>query len=555
MIHGAAHPHKSYHSSTQQTIPCHPHIESKTIFPAHNSQNDMGLHQTTATAVPDSLLPLGGGDLTDTDPCWSQILATHMIPSRSLGWAIAALYVQNRANFHLAVRICTEHLVNLVPRNAAHQIRSIVSLLRTILPAIVTYNDHVALFSQAQGGRERLGSVLAGQLSRALHLPSLTIRDRCQRWYQTPDGDSYFDGTRLNIVEVLLLLKVIGVKCSGFERAAFKESLSSLTKFYFASPMRKSLKSTAGLFTPCYLVLLLEKEVVANEDTMVMFNPILGTPRLGFSPYEYEFVILPVLLDIIRIAPNDERLVATSNLGLILNALHCVDCLRLRKKILVALFVLAAIVSFPSIAIALNAPCTSFESEFPVHRGSYADVLLEVVTRATTHGSLRLSCLVVAAVVPYASRLSYSSAVSLFKLLEFVLGSGDMQLVTLVLSSIHYAVNRSIRDNVPLVIVFMKNSKLLSMILKANPAFEECDQLLSVAKNINQELKLLGSKMKSTDLERFFDDPSCERFALPVLRPPQIDFDYVQEMGQHAANLAAYYIFNEIGVVPRQPDS
>jgi hypothetical protein len=100
----------------------------------------------------------------------------------------------------------------------------------------------------------------------------------------------------------------------------------------------------------------------------------------------------------------------------------------------------------------------------------------------------------------------------------------------------------------------MKNSKLLNRIFKSNPIFEECDQLLSVARNINQELKLLGSQVKSTDLERFFDDPSCERFALPVLRPPQIEFDYLSEIGEHCANLAADYVFSEMGVVPRQPD-
>jgi hypothetical protein len=302
------------------------------------------------------------------------------------------------------------------------------------------------------------------------------------------------------------------------------------------------------------LVLLLEKEVIASEDTMVMFSPRIGSARIACSASEYEFVILPVLLNIIKIAPTDDRLVDTSNLGLILNALHCVDCMRGRKKFMTALFVLASIVSFPSISISLNEPCTSFESELPVHRGSYADVLLEVVTRTTTHGSLRLSCLIIAAVIPYASNLSYSSSVSLFQLLEFIVNSGDSHLTTMILSSIHYIVNRSIRENVPLVIVLLKNSKLLSSILKANPTFEECDQLLSVAKNINQELKLLGSKVKSTDLERFFDDPSCERFALPVLRPPQIEFDYIAEIGQHAANLAAYYLFSEIGIVPHPPD-
>jgi hypothetical protein len=105
--------------------------------------------------------------------------------------------------------------------------------------------------------------------------------------------------------------------------------------------MPETLKSMASLFAPSSLVLLLEKEWLC-------------------SAYGYEFVILPVLLNIIKIAPTDNRPVDTSNLGLILNSLHCVDCLRRRKKFIAALFVLASIVSFPSISISLNEPLYVF---------------------------------------------------------------------------------------------------------------------------------------------------------------------------------------------------
>jgi hypothetical protein len=115
----------------------------------------------------------------------------------------------------------------------------------------------------------------------------------------------------------------------------------------------------------------------------------------------------------------------------------------------------------------------------------------------------------------------------------------------------HYIVNRSINENVPLVIVLMKDSKLLIGVLKMISSFNECDQLLSPAKNIHQELEQMETKVKSTELEKFFDDPLCERFALMVLKLPQIEFDAVAQINQHLTNFATCYVFNEVGVVPR----
>jgi hypothetical protein len=296
---------------------------------------------------------------------------------------------------------------------------------------------------------------------------------------------------------------------------------------------------------------LLCKEVVRGDDPVVLFQPLIANLQFTFAGHEHERVVLPLLLNVLKLAGTDHRIVDNSTLALILNALHCVDLLRNRKKAMISLFVLAAIVSFPSVCISLNEPCTLFESETPVHRGSYVDVLLEVVVRGASPSYLEISAMIISAVIPYASNLSYSSAVSIFKFLETLVSSNKLQSISVIVVAIHYVVNRSIRENVPLVIVLMKNSKLLIGVLKMIPNFDECDQLLSLAKTINQELKQMGTKVKSTDLEKFFDDPSCERFALPVLRPPQIEFDAAAQINQHLNNLAAYYVFNELGVVPR----
>jgi hypothetical protein len=109
------------------------------------------------------------------------------------------------------------------------------------------------------------------------------------------------------------------------------------------------------------------------------------------------------------------RIADGSNVVVVLNVLHCFDCLQGRRKFIVALFV-----SFPSLSIALNPSAAAFDSEVPIHRASSADVLLEVATRSTTHGSLKRSCAIVAVAVTYASNISSSSAVSLFRVVEAV---------------------------------------------------------------------------------------------------------------------------------------
>jgi hypothetical protein len=352
-------------------------------------------------------------------------------------------------------------------------------------------------------------------------------------------------------MEVLLLLKLIGVNFARFECAALVRSAAAAMKFYLESSIRKSLRALGSLLSASYLVVMLCREVVRGDDPVVLFQPLIANLHFTFASHEYERIVLPLLLNVLKLAGTDERIVDNSTRALILNALHCVNLLRNRKKALISLFVLETIVSFPSVCISLNEPCTSFESEAPVHRGSYVDVLLEVVIRGASPNYLEISAMIISAVIPYAPNLSYSSAVSLFKFLETLVSANAMQSINVIVVAIHYVVNRSIRENVPLVIVLMKNSKLLTGVLKMISSFDECDQLLSLARNISQELKQMGTQVKSTDLEKSFDDPSCERFALPVLRPPQIEFDAAAQITQHLSNLAAYYGFNELGVVPR----
>jgi hypothetical protein len=457
------------------------------------------------------------------------------------------LYAQNRQNCENSIILAIKRLANCLRTSSAVDSLAPIVVLRAFLPVVVTNANHAKLFRRSVNNGDNLSIFLPVLLGKLLFYPGFTIPRKPFKWYDSPLADeSRFDQNRLMVTELLLLLKQVGADFSTFDFAPIVSALSNALTYYLSSPVHRTMTAVAQLFQPCFLLLLSSDNLVKDQ----IFDSIVSGRDHPFSGPEYEIVILPILLNLIKLATTDEQIISSAGLSLILNSLHCVDVVRHKKKFGIAMFCLAAISSFPSVCIGLNEPCTSFESDIPVHRGSYADVLVEIVTRGATSSSMKISVLVLSAVIPYASNLSYSSAVSIFRLLETLFNGNNGECVNMIVAAVHFVINRSIRENVPLVIVLMKNSRLVMNILKANPGFEECEQLVSLAKNINQELKQLGNKVKSSDLEKFFDDPSCEHFALPVLRPPQIDFDFGAQVNHQILSLCSLYITNEIGVVP-----
>ena len=148
-----------------------------------------------------------------------------------------------------------------------------------------------------------------------------------------------------------------------------------------------------------------------------------------------------------------------------------------------------------------------------------------------------LSATALSLILPYSANLSYSSVSALLNFLGHLFQSHSIKITKILISSIHFCINRSIRENIPLMIMLMKNLSLFCHILKKEPDFEECKQLILLIKSINSELKQNGTTFTSNDLELFFSDPSCEHFASPVLRPPIIDFDFIANLEKPIKNM------------------
>jgi hypothetical protein len=133
-------------------------------------------------AIPTFLTHFGTGDIPGSDPYWRTLFSTEIVLTPDLAASIPLLYGRNLRNFHLAMRIAAQRLAALI---GAHQVKGIapaITLVRLALPVIVTNNDRVKLFSQPLGTGDKMGTVLVGSLSAALHHRGLTLSPGCDAW-------------------------------------------------------------------------------------------------------------------------------------------------------------------------------------------------------------------------------------------------------------------------------------------------------------------------------------------------------------------------------------
>lgn len=513
----------------------------------------MGSNQSLESIEPPQIISLlGSKDIVETSKYWPQLFSYDFSNTNlsNLQNYISSIYPNKPYNFHLSIKMCGLKLQEIIEKkdndNCLNKINTIVIFLRVVLPVIISSGCHISVLNQFIENDQKLGSFLASTLIILLHYKDFTIIKEGGLWYQDQENETSLEANRLNLIELLILLKTIGINFQNFDQQMIAKSVSSMLTFYFHFSSRKSLNIVRKLLQSSILFLLLLKTNLESDDTIQMYHMLTNDSDNKFLQDENNTFVLPLIYSLLFIASKDDSIIDSSGLPLIINTLYLCD----QQKDVSSLNALALILSFPSTSIALNTACISFESSVPVHRGSYADIVIEVVTRQSM-SLLKPIVMVLVNVIPYASNLSYGSAISIFKILSTAQSQKDKESVKMIVSAIHYAVNRSVRDNIPLVILVMKNSKLLIAINKEYEMFEECDQLVSFVKNVNQELKQIGAIFQSSELEKFFNDPSCEHFALPVLRPPQIDFDLGEEIDKQAKNMAALYIINQIGVQPK----
>lgn len=438
---------------------------------------------------------------------------------------------------------------------------SIISIIRYILPLLEAKQDSYL------DDIQRIQKVYF-LLIQCLHIQGITLFPKSHNWSDVPSfSDDKFDSFRLIIIENLIilshiiesnekLLKVQSDESSNphFSPLIFKDdviinhigiltrSILNCFESYSNFTRRKQLSNLQqrqilignSLILLHYLYLKtgtnFESFNISSQEILTLHSYLFKSLNRSNGNAEMDSFIIPLLLFLVKAMFSDNSLINLGELSLGVNILHIIDRYREKANLYSVMYTISFLSSFSSLALSLNVPCEVFESNWPLHRGTHTDIFIEIISRTTLlspkmYGFAAIS---ISSVLPYSANLSYSSAISIFTLLEnlCLYHSKAKKVMKYLIHSIHFCINRSIRENIPLMIVMMKKLELLNKINQILSADEECQQLIVLVKSINSELRQTGNSFTSAKLEKFFCDPSCEYFASPVFKRPSIDFDF-----------------------------
>ena len=492
---------------------------------------------------------LGTEDLTGNKDFFDQLFDpknAELLNKPGISKQLTQYYQQKPDNFIEFLKQTISHLSDFLSKsdkkqneNESNSIKSnisIFSLLRIILPLLVNSNYGHQKLSEIYQDEKSLGSTLF------LICTKIFIQ-----------SSEKYDDFSLYVLECIIIL----IRCSYNSNESteqnedfnllvnkIKENVIKILKNYHSSKNidKKSSQKNIQLML-IFLELINDNIIIKNSENMKiewkqLFDTIIQNINKQNGLEELKSIFLPLSFQLyfnyLKIIENESRTEQENSLidnekinnQILINLLHLVDINGKSSIAKGCFYVLSLFLSLEPIKKCLNLPCSSFESSWPVHRGSLCDLIIEIVTRySTLNQTLLHSCVdCISTIIPSASNISYVSAVSLMKLISKGSELKDEYIIDNIIKAIHFAINRSIRENVPLVIVLLKNSKMFLQMHKLREDFEELASLVTFVKNVNQELKQMGTTFKSAELEAFFQDPACEHFANPVLKPPELDY-------------------------------
>ena len=412
---------------------------------------------------------------------------------------------------------------------------SVFSLLRLILPLLINSSYGHQKLSEPYKDEKSLGYCLFSL--------STKIFNQC---------DS-FDNFSLIVIECIIML----IRCSfdvkddpekteDFKILVnkLKDNVKEMLINYHKSKANDKKSTQKSILLMLVFLELVEDNIILNdaekikEEKRSMFSLLVQNITKQSGIDELKTLFLPLVFQLYfnymniieKETKTDEETDFVENTKynsqLLINLLHLVDVNGKNYISRGCFYALSLFLSMDPIKKCLNIPCTSFESSTPVHRGSICDILIEIAYRnSVVNPSILHSCVdCISTALPHASNISYVSAVSIINLILKGNKLKDEYVIDNLIKAIHFSINSSIRENVPLVIVLLKNSKMFIQMSKVRTSFEELNSIVTFAKNVNQELKQMGTTFKSAELESFFQDPACEHFANPVLKPPEQNF-------------------------------
>ncbi|EAY23225.1 hypothetical protein TVAG_185310 [Trichomonas vaginalis G3] len=338
----------------------------------------------------------------------------------------------------------------------------------------------------------------------------------------------------LGIIRILTYLKLQRFKVPHQNYINFVNYALCKTHQVFLSPSGKgpSYEIQVNISqTSLILILLLKINIPLLKIKFIsLYQPFTDTSSFK---YRNETIYLLVVCALnIKSAIKD--IIKKKGFVVFTNLLNILDTIHLSNFSPYIMYIIMRSIDSKTFTQQFNLPFSSNKSfNIRFHRGTYLDVTNEIICKCLSDNKNLYDFAIpsIAKLILNAKNISYFTAMTILDLI-----SATKSL--LLINCLHYTINNGIRSNISLIIVMMKKSNIFFQLQKLYPDSQEVNSIVVMLKNINTELKQIGDNFTDVFLENFFQDPTCEHFANPVLRVPSTEMKVQLHHFEFFGNLA-----------------
>lgn len=424
-------------------------------------------------------------------------------------------------NLILLLKKCIAALKTIIDKSNDKSIKqpaeTVLVLLKYTVPILLSSETASKTFSEKEDDEISRGTNLYLLLVQYISLPHVAIRSKEKNWSSGTRDDSKFDRNRCIIVEIIILLLFKGYTHPNADFNSFVISAINCLRCHLNYDSKKNLKNVVLsrnlIHASLTLLLLLNINISSLEiDHNQVFEPFLVPNFRNSANEDLSSFIIPLAF---HFAPIIRSKIKNDGIFILSNLFHLLDKNSGCYTAKLVMYVILQSIDEKELKDQINEPCQNFISSKPVHRGSFFDVYTEVISRVVAQSPeiAEFAIQSLSKLLFIARNISYTSSISIINLLS-ISKSQDL------IKTMHYVVNNGIRNNISLNIVMLKNSRVFIQMQKLYPDLPELSSIVTMLKNINEELKQISTNFNATALEKFFRDPTCEHFANPVLRVP-----------------------------------
>ena len=485
--------------------------------------------------------------IDDNDEYWeflfSRIVMTNQKYSRVLfiGDAMKNVYRKHPDTVKQMVRIGLVRLIDRVHQcelemvsdmvGVVNEMWTISTLISYALVNLVTcYSDCCSFLGTQYDDCGVIGQTLVTTLTRVLILNGVTVEYGEQCWCATSGDNGCCDSLRLAVVEALLLLKIMRVEFLTFPKQAFAVSVVNCMKFYMYRVdgrviVNERFRTKLIQVSLCLLMWLgvhITEVPECVQDVFQIMNDLIARTEEFLA---WNTFAVPLTVDYIYHAQDSQLL--QSPLPLIAHLLHLADWWRVKGSAKVCLLMIARVCQVPDIVSAMEAPCDKYESDWPVHSGSWGSVMLEVIVRIADVPDRDKLVKLVAVIACMLFKRVKSFVFSVLSQFFQVIALSDIETQKMVLKTIHSVLSEGISQSPILAVQMLREVQFLEDVVAKAPDFTEGESLHKWVLAQNDKLKTIKSSFSTDEIVAILSDKTnCVELQPSSEAPNDIPFDF-----------------------------